>query len=52
MLLLPAKVERSEKGEGIRYKVHGNRYQVGNGGGAFLDFETFNGNVYLKERTN
>jgi hypothetical protein len=51
MMLLPAKVEKSEKGEGIRYKVHGNRYQVGTGG-AFLDFETFNGNVYLREKTN
>lgn len=52
MMQLPAKVEKSEKGDGIRYKVHGNRYQVGSGGGAFLDFETFNGNVYLKEKTN
>lgn len=48
---LPVSVEKSNKGEGIRYKVNGNRYQVGNGG-AFLDFETFNGNVYLKEKTN
>ncbi|HYC84402.1 MAG TPA: hypothetical protein VEB86_04235 [Chryseosolibacter sp.] len=46
---LPAKVEKSEKGEGIRFKVTGNRYQVGKGG-VFLDFETFNGNVYLKEK--
>jgi hypothetical protein len=52
MMLLPAKIEKSEKGEGIRYKVHGNRYQVGPGGGAFLDFETFNGNVYLREKIN
>lgn len=48
---LPVSVERSEQGDGIKYKVNGNRYQVGPGG-ALLDFETFNGNVYLKEKTN
>jgi hypothetical protein len=53
MQLLPVKVEKSDRGgEGTKYKVHGNRYRVGNGGGAFLDFETFNGNVYLKEKAN
>jgi DUF4097 and DUF4098 domain-containing protein YvlB len=49
---LPVKVEKTAEGEGIKYKVNGNRYKIGNGGGAFLDFETFNGNVYLKEKTN
>lgn len=49
---LPAQVVKSSKGEGIKYKVTGNRYKVGNGGAAFLDFETFNGNVYLKEKAN
>jgi hypothetical protein len=48
---LPMKVEKSDKGEGIHYKVSGNRYQAGKGG-AYLDFETFNGNVYLKEQSN
>jgi DUF4097 and DUF4098 domain-containing protein YvlB len=48
---LPVQVEKSAKGEGIKYKVNGNRYQVGKGG-AYLDFETFNGNVYLKEKSN
>ncbi len=48
---LPLVVTKSAKGDGIKYKVNGNRYKVGNGG-ALLDFETFNGNVYLKERTN
>ena len=47
---LPARVEKSSKGEGLRYKINGNRYQLGQGG-ALLDFETFNGNVYLKEKT-
>jgi hypothetical protein len=51
--LLPVKMVTSQKGgEGIKYKVQGNRYQVGGSGGAFLDFETFNGNVYLKEKSN
>jgi DUF4097 and DUF4098 domain-containing protein YvlB len=49
---LPVRVEKTAKGEGIKYKVNGNRYQVGKGAGAYLDFETFNGNVYLKEKTN
>ncbi len=35
----------------MKYKVKGNQYQIGSGG-MLLDFETFNGNVYLKERTN
>jgi DUF4097 and DUF4098 domain-containing protein YvlB len=46
---LPAELEKSSKGDGIRYKVSGNRYQIGDGG-VLLDFETFNGNVYLKEK--
>ncbi|HOX83264.1 MAG TPA: hypothetical protein PLJ60_02185 [Chryseolinea sp.] len=45
---LPALVEEKKGKEGIKYKVKGNRYKVGKGG-ALLDFETFNGNVYLKE---
>ena len=49
---LPAQVEKKNAGDdGIKYKVNGNRYKIGSGG-AFLDFETFNGNVYLKEKTN
>lgn len=42
-------VEKYEKGDGIRYKVNGNRYKVRQGG-PLLDFETFNGDVYLKEK--
>ncbi|MEX1238723.1 MAG: hypothetical protein WEB30_03370 [Cyclobacteriaceae bacterium] len=48
---LPVKVEKATKGDGIKYKINGNRYQIGRGG-AMLDFETFNGNVYVKEKTN
>jgi len=42
-------VQNEEKENGTKYKVNGNRYQVGTGG-VYLDFETFNGNVYLKEK--
>jgi DUF4097 and DUF4098 domain-containing protein YvlB len=41
-------VEKYNKGEGIQYRVNGNRYKVRQGG-PLLDFETFNGDVYLKE---
>ncbi len=48
---LPVAVEKKASGEGIKYKIGGSRYKVGNGG-VLLDFETFNGNVYLKEKEN
>lgn len=48
---LPVNLEKRESGKGVKYKVSGNRYKVGNGG-VHLDFETFNGNVYLKEIGN
>lgn len=50
MQLLPVTVEKADSKEGIRYKLKGNRYKVGKGG-VNLDFETFNGNLYLKEKT-
>jgi hypothetical protein len=49
---LPVAVEKESDSKGVKYKVNGNRYRIGNGGAAMLDFETFNGNVYLKERAN
>ncbi len=42
-------VEKYNKGEGIQYKVNGNRYRVRQGG-PLLDFETFNGDVFLREK--
>lgn len=48
---LPAYVEKKKNDGGIKYKVNNNRFKIGSGG-AFLDFETFNGNVYLKEKLN
>jgi DUF4097 and DUF4098 domain-containing protein YvlB len=48
---LPALVEKHDENKGVKYKVNNNRYKIRTGG-AFLDFETFNGNVYLKEKLN
>ncbi|MEQ9591738.1 MAG: hypothetical protein RLN86_04035 [Cyclobacteriaceae bacterium] len=45
---LPVQLEKETRKEGTKYKINGNRYKVGPGG-VRLDFETFNGNVYLKE---
>jgi hypothetical protein len=45
---LPVLLEKEQQGNGIKYKVNGNRFKVGRGG-VVLDFETFNGNVYVKE---
>jgi DUF4097 and DUF4098 domain-containing protein YvlB len=46
---MPVLVEKKDTGRGIRYKINGNRFKIGNGG-TWLDFETFNGNVYVKEK--
>lgn len=48
---LPVVVEKEEHDNGMKYKVNGNRFRIGKGG-ILLDFETFNGDVYLKEKTN
>lgn len=45
---MPVQLEKKPKKDGIEFKLNGNRFKVGNGG-INLDFETFNGNVYLKE---
>ncbi len=49
MELLPVTVEKADSNKGVLYKVKGNQYKIRNGG-VHLDFETFNGNVYLKEK--
>lgn len=46
---LPLMIEIAQDQSGVRYKVAGSRYKIRNGG-ILLDFETFNGNVYLKEK--
>ena len=48
---LPVMVEKTKEGDGIKYKVNGNRYKIRTGG-ILLDFETFNGDVFLKENVN
>ena len=45
---IPDQVKKSTRGDGVHYKINGNRFKIGRGG-ALLDFETFNGNVYVKE---
>jgi DUF4097 and DUF4098 domain-containing protein YvlB len=45
----PSEIVKEAHGEGVSYKIDGNRYRIGNGG-ALLEFETFNGNVYIKEK--
>lgn len=49
--ILPTQVVQTKEGEGVKYKVNANRYKIRTGG-PLLDFETFNGNVYLKEIIN
>lgn len=46
---LPLLVEKKDTDRGIKFKIKGNRFRVG-AGGPLLDFETFNGDVYLKEK--
>lgn len=46
---LPVMVEKKQTDKGTKFKVNGNRFKIG-AGGAMLDFETFNGNVYVKEK--
>jgi len=49
---MSVQLEKTDKGgEGTRWKVSGNRYKVRQGG-PLLDFETFNGDVILKEKEN
>lgn len=45
---LPINVEKEATPKGTKFTISGNRFKAG-GGGTLLDFETFNGNVYLKE---
>jgi DUF4097 and DUF4098 domain-containing protein YvlB len=49
LVALPTEIEKSKTDKGFKYKINGNRFKTGKGG-ALLDFETFNGNVYLREQ--
>ncbi|MBL7851597.1 MAG: hypothetical protein JNN04_11895 [Cyclobacteriaceae bacterium] len=47
---LPVQLEITDRGgEGTRYRVNGNRYKIRQGG-PLLDFETFNGDVIVREK--
>ena len=46
---LPSAIEKNESKEGIKLKVSSNRFKIGNGG-ALQNFETFNGDVIVKEK--
>ncbi len=48
---LPTKVniEEAKKGKGIAYKLDGKSMMRARNGGVYIDFETFNGDVYVKE---
>ncbi len=45
---LPAIVNKTETGKGIKFKVETERYKIRNGG-PLLDVETFNGDAFIKE---
>ncbi|MBX2895956.1 MAG: hypothetical protein KF763_10970 [Cyclobacteriaceae bacterium] len=47
---MPVVVKKEESKEGLKFKIKGNQFKIGTGG-VPLNFETFNGNVYLKEKS-
>ncbi len=47
---LPVMVEKAKENKGVKYKVGGKAGIKVRNGGPKLDFETFNGDVYVKER--
>jgi len=48
---LPAMIEKKQEEKGTSLKIGRNRFKIGSGG-ALLDFETFNGDVIVKEKSN
>jgi hypothetical protein len=48
---LPLQIEKEKRDGSTKYKVTDNQFKIGSGG-AYLDFETFNGDVYVKEKIN
>jgi hypothetical protein len=46
---MPAAVQQVARTDGMKFKVGDNFYKIG-AGGSLLAFETFNGNVYIKEQ--
>ncbi len=48
---MPATIVKTKSDQGTNLKIGRNRYKIGSGG-AVLDFETFNGDVIVKEKSN
>lgn len=48
---LPAMLEKKQSSEGTSLNIGRNRFKIGPGG-VLLDFETFNGDVIVKEKNN
>ncbi len=46
---LPALIEKEQHSNGVKYKVNNSRFKINNGG-VNLNFETFNGDVIVKEQ--
>jgi hypothetical protein len=46
---MPAKMQTVARKDGLKFKVGDNFYKIG-AGGSLLAFETFNGDVYIKEQ--
>jgi hypothetical protein len=46
---MPAVVQQTTRKDGMKFKVGDSFYKIG-AGGSLLAFETFNGNVYIKEQ--
>ncbi len=48
---LPATIEKKQTAEGTNLKIGRSRFKIGSGG-VLLDFETFNGDVIVREKNN
>ncbi|GHN01743.1 hypothetical protein WSM22_32320 [Cytophagales bacterium WSM2-2] len=46
---LPASIVKEDSREGLKLRIASNQFKIGNGG-ALQDFETFNGDVIVKEK--
>lgn len=49
MEFMPNLISKTSKGNGVKFKIDEKKSIKFRGGGPQLDFETFNGNVYIKE---
>ena len=47
--MMPGVIEKKKKGKGVKYKIGSKTNMKVRNGNVLLDFETFNGNVFVKE---